>query len=295
MSSGRDWRSFNKAWRNRASERHLDQAFRVLVRSFEVTERVVRRLEPLGILLAAVGLIVSIISFWIDYNERTVARKLRAWEIVTAEGPFSGGKAEAARYLLRNGGDLSGGRLREARWHAAVLEGVDLRSADLKKADLKSADLNGADLRLAELNCAQLQKATLLYADLRGADLSGANLKGAKLSGADLRGAKINRAELSGAQLRNSLLFEADLADTLFLAADLSEANLGKANLVRADFSRAILKGASFFRSDLRGANLQHAIVEKEQLAVACGDNETRLRHGVMIPMCSEVNWFKIR
>ncbi len=62
----------------------------------------------------------------------------------------------------------------------AVKQGEDLRGADLQDAKLQ-----GADLQDAKLQCAYLRGANLQDADLRGADLRGANLQDA-----DLRGAK---------------------------------------------------------------------------------------------------------
>ena len=168
----------NSQWRTRLHKRIL------------AAEGIIKRLEPLGILLAVIGLAISIISFQIDYQDRTTERKLRAWEIVTSDGPVSGGKETAAAFLIKNGNDLSG----------AKLEGLSLLNPTFERINLKGTDLRRSILKAAILMDADLGGANLLRADLSGANLTRANLSKANLSKANLSGAiSLEQAQLDKA------------------------------------------------------------------------------------------------
>lgn len=209
----------------------LHHVVRILLWPFRHPHRTVKEIEPWGIFLAVIGLSVSIGAFWIDYRDRSIERRLRAWEIATSDGPYSGGKDEAVTFLLGNGRGLSGARLNGVVWADRDLTGVDLARAALIGASFEGtnamqANLTGADLTKANLNWADLTEATLTRADLSGGELKGANLARARLSKATLSGADLSNANLSGANLSS---------------ADLSGANLGGANLVRAQLFKARL------------------------------------------------------
>ena len=313
MSTNRDWKEFNNTWRDRAGEKTFDAIITALGQFIFAAEGIIKRLEPFGILLAAMGLVVSIIAFQIDYRDRTVERKFRAWEIASAAGPSSGGKIDAVELLLRNGNDISGAQIAGSHWilrdlsganlnrtnlSNAMLNKTDFRRADLSRANLSGADLSGADLRkalLAETNLSKaflgaarigsafLANANLSKADLSYAFLSRANLTEADLSGAILEGAKLSMAILSGANLSH-----ANLA-----GADLQNANLDGSDLSGADLSAAKLDGVYLFAANLSGTDLTYSKgIEQELLVQACGDADTKLSDGLVIPMCTEVYWF---
>jgi len=91
--------------------------------------------------------------------------------------------------------DLSGARMKNAKFTAS-----DLAGATLVRADFAYADLAGANLKLANLELARL-----VGVNLRGADLTHANLQAADLQYADLRQAELSGAELRGARLGNAI------------------------------------------------------------------------------------------
>ena len=39
--------------------------------------------QPWGILVAAAALVLSVLQFWIDYEDRVAERTVRAWQLVT--------------------------------------------------------------------------------------------------------------------------------------------------------------------------------------------------------------------
>jgi uncharacterized protein YjbI with pentapeptide repeats len=273
MSNGRDWRSFNDAWRNRNAERTLDQTLQVLRSVFDATERAIIRLEPLGILLAVIGLSVTIVSFQIDYQDRSIDRKLRAWEIVTANREFSGAKDVAANFLVSSGNDLSFAKLVGDRWDGKDLAEVDLTKTDLSESLLNGSNLNGSIFRRTKFNFSWFMSVSLVGAVLFGADLTEAFLKEANLSGASSFA-----ADLVGANFE-----DADLEDAYFARSDFQDANL----------SGAELKGTDFEQANLSGADLRYTSPEQGQLTMACGNEETLLPDGLTIPMCVEVDWFE--
>lgn len=123
----------------------------------------------------------------------------------------------------------------------------NLFQADFTNLTLKGRDFSGARLRQATLTSAVMSRSHFAHADLRDLDAYGA-----VLTGADLRGADLTHASLVGAYLQG------------------------------ADFAGAKLEG-----TNLSGAELQHARgLTQGQLDHACGDDSTRLPHGLHVPAC---------
>lgn len=115
----------------------------------------------------------------------------------------------------------------------ALLDDINLSSADLTLANLSAAYLKAANLRGADLSGANLSDAWLLETNLGGANLFVANLSKSFLSHADLSGAYLERANLSGAFLRGANLS----------GADLSAANLTNADVTLISYDRDQLRG----------------------------------------------------
>ena len=129
----------------------------------------------------------------------------------------------------------------------ASCPGCNLFQADLADLELKGRDYHGARLRQADASGAVLARSRFAHGDLRDF-----NAYGAVMTGADLRGADLTHATLVGAYLEG---------------ADLAGARMGGANLSGAEMERA------------RG-------LTPGQLAQACGDEATRLPHGMHVAPC---------
>ena len=218
---------------------------KTLLRSVQALHRVVKILEPWGILLAVFGFVFTLWAFQVDRADREEDR------INRAIGQFADGigRIDALQVLLRNDVALRSLRAKEAYLPGANLSDTILSDADLSGANLSSANLSGAILLGANLSDANLLAANLSDAELSGANLSDTILLGASLSDANLLAAELSDAELSGANLSDANLLAANLSD-----AELSDANLSGANLFKANFS-----GATLFRTNLSGANLSSA------------------------------------
>lgn len=132
----------------------------------------VKEIEPWGILLAVVGLFLSLAAFCLDYSNRVDERTVRAWQLLTTKAPGNSGKREALEYLNREDGLFCGVRGCLLTLKARTpLTGVNLSSPEGGAVPfLSRVRLTGAFLDHANLN----------NADLDGADLEGATLRGAK-------------------------------------------------------------------------------------------------------------------
>ena len=231
------------------------------------THRLVKELEPWGILLAVVGLGVSITVVMLDMeerrherDERQRARVVDAWQLLTTEAPGNSGKIQALETLIQAGQPLNG---------------IDL---SVPKG------LPGAHLERANLAGAILHQANLTDVDLGNANLAGANLIGANLTDANLKSADFYHSSLARANLTNAN----------FTDAFLRNANLTHANLTGASLFRATLTHASLMQADLTGANLSRSNISSSQLDTACGDEKTILPSAnPTIPMCNEVEWYE--
>ncbi|MFZ3033351.1 MAG: pentapeptide repeat-containing protein [Parvibaculum sp.] len=156
--------------------------------------------------------------------------------------------------------------------------GSYLRLASLQHADLRKAKLVGAELTGTLLSYANLEGADLRGANAAGVDLRGANLKGADLSYARLDAALVTNADFTGAKLVGANFRVIEFVDGLtFRDADARHAIFRFAYLQKVDFRGADLSGADFTRA---------WGLTNTQLALACGDEKTKLPEGLHIPMC---------
>ena len=271
---------------------------------------IVKTVEPWGILIVVIALLLSVVQFWSEYSDRVEERQVRAWQTnhdyrtrQTAE------KIEALEYLNSEDGLLCFESLKgKLDWFhddkgikclislksRVPLVGINLsRSAhgavDDSSITLSGVFLVGVDLREAVLSDARLSGAILRGADLSGANLIGADLSGANLSGASLFGASLSFAgpaqprNLSGANLSGASPSGADLD-----GADLSGASLFGAYLFGASLSGADLSGADLSGADLSGADLSGTFNLKSSQfdENTCGDSNTKLPKGITIKFC---------
>lgn len=163
---------------------------------------------------------------------------------------------------------------------------------------LAGSNFNGSYLRLASLQGADMRQAKMRGADLTGTLLARANLEGADMQGANAAGVDLRGANLKGANLTYARLDAAMLTDTDFTGATLVGANFRVVEMVKgltlrdtdargAIFRHAFLRGVDFRGANLSGADFTRAFgLSNEQLALACGDEKTKLPDGLRIPMC---------
>ncbi len=191
--------------------------------------------EMLGIMLAALGLIIVVIGHLNQYGGFDPAALLR--DFYANLGAELASIAVTVLIIDR----LHARRERESRSERLVWE---LSSKDNRTA-LYAAEMLRADDLLADgtLRHADLKYANLADALLPGADLHAAYFSFAILAGADLRGADLSEAILRESTLQNALLIDADLSGAKLLNAELTGANLHGVTLVGANLSGARLDG----------------------------------------------------
>lgn len=214
----------------------------------------------------------------------------------------------AGQYWIKGQIDLRGVKLRGAQllwthFHAAVLEGADLRDVKLnslgclpniegvrldnahlahstasgvKNCSLKNVDLSDGRIYDAEnsnLDGARLVKTHLnnvLRCRLRKADLTEAcvsgSLEGSDISGSCLFKAKASHSKGTGAIFRTANLREANFEHGSFPQADFTNADLSHAIFEQSDLSGAKFVKAKLVQVDLSRANLSGADLSKANL-----------------------------
>ena len=264
---------------------------------------IVKTVEPWGILIVVIALLLSVVQFWSEYSDRVEERQVRAWQLITTIAPGNSGKIEALEYLNSEDGLLCFESLKgKLDWFhddkgikclislksRVPLVGINLSRSAHGAVDDSSITLSGVFLVGVDLREAVLSDARLSGAILRGADLSGANLIGADLSGANLSGASLNGASLSFADLRTANLSGANLSGANPSGADLGGADLSGASLGGADLFGASLSGADLSGADLSGADLSGTFNLKSSQfdENTCGDSNTKLPKGITIKFC---------
>lgn len=262
--------------------------------------RLLRGVEAIGILLA-------IVLFLGEIEDRTAERHNRAWSLVAAAATAQpdqeitpSDQTSGSGYQLGNLGlvgalevlnndgvklhnvqlpttSLVGVRLPGAQFEGANLHGSILEGADLTGANLKEAKLNRANLTKATLSGANLVRAEFKDAWLNEASLIGARLDNAILDGAELARADLSGAELFGAQLRGARLFDADLSAADFFGAKLGRAILTGVNLRGASLRSADLLEVDLRRADLSNADLTRTILYRANLSDARGLTQNQI------------------
>lgn len=241
----------------------------------------VKEAEPWGILLAVIGLGLSLVAFWIDYSDRVEERTVRAWQLLTTKAPGNSGKIAALEYLkervplvridLSTSTDATQTRASGVYLRGINLEGADLLGAKFGYADLDNANLRGTNLLGADLGFTNMTGVSLRDSNLIGADVTDTFLISADLTRADLALAKLSRSVMSGAILDGAILN----------AADLSYADLRGAR-----FDRASVKGATFREANIEDADLSGAtgLTQSQLDAARCGN--ARVPDGLTTRTC---------
>ena len=140
-------------------------------------------------------------------------------------------------------------------------------------------------------NAAQVERAmggdscphcNLFQANLGNKDLRDRNYTGSRLRQADLSLSVFNHVSFANSDLRDINGYGALFGGANFKNADLTNATLVGSYLEGANFRGAKLDGVNF-----SGAEMDKAVGLKQvQLARACGDESTKLPHGLHLPAC---------
>jgi uncharacterized protein YjbI with pentapeptide repeats len=118
----------------------------------------------------------------------------------------------------------------------------------------------------------------LSYKDLEGRDLTGARLRQADLSLSTFDGSNFTGANMS---IANAFGIRAE-------KSDFTGVNFESAVLVGGWFGHSKFDGATFNNANLSGSDFSTATgLTQVQLNTACGDAETRLPKGLVVPNCA--------
>lgn len=186
--------------------------------------RILKRLEPLAILLAGLGLVLA----WYEFNASRDVREATLFamasellqkardidEMNNHEHPTAMiGQVRVLEEAIASGVSLEGINAREVRLDHGRFSGADFRFANfwgssLLATDLSDAALEGALLSSALFSCADnrensLECTDLTNTNLRNAQLTGARLHLLSLDGTDFEGVNMDNAELHSVDFSN--------------------------------------------------------------------------------------------
>lgn len=136
-----------------------------------------------------------------------------------------------------------------------------------------------ARLVMGEKACANCD---LFQVDLSYQELEGRNFSGARLRQANLSLSTVDKSRFNGANMSvvNAFGIRAEQAD--FSDVDFEDAVLVGGSFNSAKFANAKLRNTNFSGSDLSTATG----LTQAQLNEACGDADTKLPKGLMVPAC---------
>ncbi|MBP2547477.1 uncharacterized protein YjbI with pentapeptide repeats [Neorhizobium galegae] len=177
-----------------------------------------------------------------------------------------------------------------------MLDGSNFDGANLSNADFSMTDLGRSSMKGANVTKAGLVRTSLAQSDLTGADFSKAegyrsDFTAVKATGASFVAAELQRGNFSSADLRNSDFTKAELGRAIFYRATFENTHFAMANLSRALFHNTSFAGpvdftdAFMFLTRIEGVDLTRATgLKQEQIALACGDETTKLPQGLTAP-----------
>jgi len=244
--------------------------------------RLLKELQPWGVLFTLVALAISLFAFWIDHDDRVHNRTHQAWSLLSQSGDGNNGKISALEYL-NSEINLLGLSLKERenldnidfnqKFGGAHLERIDLQHASMKGTNFDTAKLKQSDFSQAILERVDLTRAHIYRSDFRLSNLEHAILKFAQPIDSCFQWANLKFA---------------DLTNVVFAGSDLSHANLHNATLTDAVWERVVIS-----QTILSGADLSNAQrLTQHQLNQACGDDKTILPANYTIPPCYKATWY---
>lgn len=244
--------------------------------------QLLKAMQPLGILVTAVGLLIAIAALFATIYEIRQSRTVReatllvlAMERIAIARESDLGKEATTKSGNGKWRCSTGRKQHSARaGQIPLLERMVRLDISLRDILLRDTNLVVARTRRErteeELRGIDLGDANLSYADLRNT-----NLRNALLSGATLTSARMDRSCLKEAFLIGAHLQRVDLGRSDLDRADLSKTDLTEADLYQVDFQRATLTGAIFINADLTGADFSRAKgLTQAQLDSACAKSD---------------------
>lgn len=184
----------------------------------------VRTIEPLGVLLAAIGLLVSAAALSLSWSE---IRKERAVQEATlfsmAAERLDAARKKEERNELGDAGQIP---LLERMVDLKIsLRGINAHDVNLAGAQFPEADFWCASLFGTDLSSSNLTRANLEQTQLIGVNFSRANLTGSSLDGSWVFSSKFSGANFKNVSLRNTAFSNVDLSEVKGLTENqLSEA-----------------------------------------------------------------------
>lgn len=173
-----------------------------------------REIEPVGVLVAALGLVLTAAALWMSFFQLTEIEESRENSRITNEAMLYGLVSER----LEEARKLDRGRLPpESRaGQRPILERLVELGMELKFLQAYKVNLAGAVLACADLEGANLAGSVMTDSNLQGASLTDASLRGTNLVRANLRRAsigsrKVDGANFKGASFENTRLYKVDM------------------------------------------------------------------------------------
>jgi hypothetical protein len=171
-----------------------------------IESQAIKGISKVGIFALA----VSIIGYWISFEDRISNRQAGAWEtlrsaIVWTQGNNQHwgnvGQLAAIETLTQSCSAWWRGTFVEPIFATIFSDCVDLNSVSLERMELGS--LKGASGNFSQTNfaCTNLARANFRKANLDGASFVGANMSGADVTGASLNGINFKLANVSWIQI----------------------------------------------------------------------------------------------
>ena len=201
----------------------IGNLFKLTVHVMGKTRNFLKLLEPLTILLAALGLFLA----WYEFNASRDVREATLFAMASE-------LLQKARDIDKtNNEEHPTARIGQVRvLEEAIASGVSLQGINAREVRLDHGRFVGGDFRYANL-----WGSSLLATDLSNAILEDALLSDVLLGCADNRAKKIICTDLTNANLKNAQLTNSRLYYVALDGADFEGANLDYVRLYSVDFS----------------------------------------------------------
>lgn len=261
------WKQHAKKWRYRCLAWTIGLPFwlfQAVAARYNNTQfsGALRVFEPLGLTIAIVALIATIVALNITFDEMREERISRQEERGIRKATFLALLYERLEEARRKDAGRSPEKKHARAGHIPIFEEMVRLRINLSFIDASEVNLTPNDLDLIEIGS-----------------------YGIHLSDSILRNAQMNSANLAGAQFSNSELWKANFTDSFLLWSDFTNAKLMHADFTRAEantvnFTSAQLHGAIFSDTNISHSSFLNAKgLTQRQLDSACADKGAAPMH----------------
>jgi uncharacterized protein YjbI with pentapeptide repeats len=224
-------------------------------------------IEPIGIALAAIGLIITCFQLWYEFGHRQEERNVRNWQILASDTTSITAKIHAIEYLLNNKIDISGIDISCKNYRDRPIGNFGYGDRGLRFYSYIQWCKNYSTINNMNLSAKQFKNTELNQVSFAGLDLVNSNFDHLNMDNASF-----NKTNLKNASFKNTTISDSEFVNAGLFGVDFSYANLIRTDFEDPDFYQYNLihnNTISFHNATLSGVRLINAVLNDSSFVSA--------------------------